>query len=48
MPCDECGESAKENGSFGVVTNHRLGKDGIHRYTCMKCVKAALEEAIEN
>ena len=48
MPCDECGESAKDNGSNGVVSYHRLDEDGIHRYTCFKCVKAALKEAIEN
>ncbi|QIR31259.1 putative CxxC motif protein [Halorubrum virus Serpecor1] len=44
MPCNECGESARENGSAGVVFGLRYDEDGEARYICFKCGMKAIKE----
>lgn len=43
MPCTKCGESARENGSHGIVFGLRYDDEGNASYTCFKCGKKTLE-----
>jgi hypothetical protein len=44
MPCTECGKSARENGSGGMVFGLRYDEDGEARYTCFKCGMSEIEK----
>ena len=44
MPCIECGESARKNGSYGAVAGLSYDDDGEASYTCLNCVIDLLKE----
>jgi phage terminase large subunit GpA-like protein len=47
MPCRECGESARENGSHGSVFGLQYDEDGTARYICLNCGIEIMKEEIE-
>lgn len=44
MPCKECGESARENGSHGVVVGLSEDEDGEASYICLNCTIDVMKE----
>lgn len=46
MPCDECGQSARENHGGVVGGNLRYDDDGTAHYLCLNCTIEELEDGL--